>query len=55
VPVVACAAGDLVTWARTDPGIVVAEPSRDALANAIDAALAGRQSRNRPDPTHNFR
>jgi glycosyltransferase involved in cell wall biosynthesis len=34
-PVVACDAGDVVAWARDDPGIRVAEPSAAAIAAAV--------------------
>lgn len=42
VPVVACAAGDVVAWARSDAGIVVAEPSVEALASALERAARRR-------------
>jgi glycosyltransferase involved in cell wall biosynthesis len=35
VPVVACPAGDIAAWARTDPGIVLCAPSAAAVADAI--------------------
>jgi glycosyltransferase involved in cell wall biosynthesis len=43
VPVVACDAGDVVRWARSDPGIVVSAPTPEALAVALARALARRQ------------
>lgn len=36
VPVVACAAGDVAAWAEDDPGILLAEPSAEAIAAALD-------------------
>lgn len=37
IPVVACDAGDIAAWARTDQGIRLAEPSPRAIAAAVGA------------------
>jgi glycosyltransferase involved in cell wall biosynthesis len=39
VPVVATAAGDLPLWAATDRGIVIVEPTAEALARALSHRL----------------
>jgi teichuronic acid biosynthesis glycosyltransferase TuaC len=40
-PVVACATGDVEVWAKSDPGIVVAEGNAASLAKAVELALEG--------------
>lgn len=51
VPVVATASGDLAAWARTDPGILLADASREAIAAAIRAAMRD----GKPVAQHEFR
>ena len=35
VPVVACAAGDIASWAEDDSALIIAEPTAEALASAL--------------------
>jgi glycosyltransferase involved in cell wall biosynthesis len=41
-PVVACDAGDVALWARTDPGIVVVAPTARAIARGVGRVVGGR-------------
>jgi len=45
VPVIACAAGDVVSWAEADPGIIVAEASAASLAGALQLQARRRSTR----------
>jgi glycosyltransferase involved in cell wall biosynthesis len=40
VPVIACDAGDVASWAEADPGILVAEPSASGVADALRRRFA---------------
>jgi glycosyltransferase involved in cell wall biosynthesis len=55
VPVVATASGDLASWARTDEGIVLVDPGREAIAEAIVSAMDGRMKRGVSLSHHEFR
>ncbi|AUX21137.1 glycosyltransferase [Sorangium cellulosum] len=45
VPVIACDAGDVAAWARSDDGIVVAAGTRDSLAAALRTIPSRRSER----------
>ena len=46
VPVIATSSGDIAVWARADLGIVVVDPSSEALAQALGALGVGSRTSN---------
>jgi teichuronic acid biosynthesis glycosyltransferase TuaC len=55
VPVIATPSGDLAAWAQTDPGIVLVDSERDAIAAAIVAVVESLAISDQTPSHHEFR